>query len=201
MFLGLHLLLIVLSIVFCVVAALDINNDIQHGFFFLLLGTLWAALEVQIEGKNGWAAKIPTTSFFGSHFTWYHVIMNLMIFVLVFQVISFSWALPFWLASLFFIEDYMWFMINPEYGVSKYSAENIPWHPWVLYMPIGNWISIMIMVISSVLQFVQKNEHTLFIMIGVVIGYLLFATLCNLLMQCIYRKTTHTRLQNNKINF
>jgi len=124
-----------------------------------------------------------------------------MIFVLVFQVISFSWALPFWLASLFFIEDYMWFMINPEYGVSKYSAENIPWHPWVLYMPIGNWISIMIMVISSVLQFVQKNEHTLFIMIGVVIGYLLFATLCNLLMQCIYRKTTHTRLQDNKINF
>jgi len=200
MFLGLHLLLIVLSIVFCVVAALDINNDIQHGFFFLLLGTLWAALEVQIEGKNGWAAKIPTTSFFGSHFTWYHVIMNLMIFVLVFQVVSFSWALPFWLASLFFIEDYMWFMINPEYGVSKYSAENIPWHKWVLYMPIGNWISIMIMVISSVLQFVQKNEHTLFIMIGVVIGYLLFATLCNLLMQCVYRKTTHIRLQD-KINF
>jgi len=201
MFLGLHLLLIVLTIVFCVVAALDINNDIQHGFFFLLLGTLWAALEVQIEGKNGWAAKIPTTSFFGSHFTWYHVIMNLMIFVLVFQVVSFSWALPFWLASLFFIEDYMWFMINPEYGVSKYSAENIPWHPWVLYMPIGNWISIMIMVISSVLQFVQKNEHTLFIMIGVVIGYLLFATLCNLLMQCIYRKTTHTHLQNNELTF
>jgi len=201
MFLGLHLLLIVLSIVFCVVAALDINNDIQNGFFFLLLGTLWAALEVQIEGKNGWAAKIPTTSFFGSHFTWYHVIMNLMIFVLVFQVVSFSWALPFWLASLFFIEDYMWFMINPEYGISKYSAENIPWHTWVLYMPVGNWISIMIMVISSVLQFVQKNEHTLFIMIGVVIGYLLFATLCNLLMQCVYRKTTHIRLQNNELKF
>ena len=201
MFLGLHLLFIVLSVVFCVVSALDINKDIQHGFFFLLLGTLWSALEVQIEGKNGWAAKLPTTSFFGSHFTWYHVIMNLMIFVLVFQVVSFSWALPFWLASLFFIEDYMWFMINPEYGISKYSAENIPWHAWVLYMPVGNWISIMIMVISSVLQFVQKNEHTLFIMIGVVIGYLLFATLCNLLMQCVYRKTTHIRLQNNELKF
>jgi len=182
MFKGLHVFLIVLSILFCVMSTQNIDENINQGGFFILFGTLWSALEVQIEGENGWASKLPTTSFFGTHFTWYHAIMNVMIFVLVFKVVSFSWALPFWLASLFLIEDYMWFMINPEYGFEKYSAEYVSWHKWVLKMPLGNWLSFTIMLGASFVTFFRDDDATLFIMDGIITGYLLIATVINIIV-------------------
>ena len=192
MFKSLHVFLIILSILFCVLSTQNINENVNQGFFFILFGTLWAALEVQIEGENGWAAKLPTTSFSGTHFTWYHVIMNVMVFVLVFKVVSFSWALPFWLASLFLIEDYMWFMINPAYGFEKYSAKYVPWHKWVLKMPLGNWLSFAIMLGASFVTFFRNDDATLFIMDGIITGYLFIATVINIIVTYPVKHRTGT---------
>ena len=156
--------------------------EIIDAGFFLLFGTLWAALEVQIEGDSGWAAKLPTTKFFGTHFTWYHVIMNAMVFVLTFKVVALSWALPFWIAGLFLIEDYMWFMINPGFGFVKYDSIHVTWHKWFWGMPIGNWISAIIMLGTATISYFTEDDSQLFVMSAVVSSYLLAATIMNTLI-------------------
>lgn len=197
MFKTIHIILIILSILFCVFSTQTIDQNVQHAFFFLLLGTLWAALEVQIEGEHGWATQLPTSAFFGTHFTWYHVIMNAMVFVIVFQVVEWSLALPFWLSGLFLIEDYMWFMINPAYGITNYSVQHVHWHVWFLYMPIGNWVSIIIMLVTSSIQHFEEDKNMLFVMTGVILGYLLLATIWS----AMFASSKQNRTVNTNINF
>ena len=182
MFKEIHILFIILSILFCALCGQNIDHNVMRAYFFILFGTLWAALEVQIEGEHGWAEKLPTSSFFGTHFTWYHVIMNLMVFVLVFQIVELTWALPFWLSSLFLIEDYMWFMINPAFGIHKYNAENVHWHVWFFHMPIGNWISALIMLTTSYVHYLMDNDIILFIMSGVIFAYLVSVSIFNAIL-------------------
>jgi hypothetical protein len=179
MFTFLHYVYIVLSIVFCVAVTQNVAAEMIETGFFLLFGTLWAALEVQIEGENGWAAKLPTTKFLGTHFTWYHVIMNVMVVVLTFKVVSFSWALPFWIVGLFLIEDYMWFMINPGFGFAKYDSKHVAWHKWLWGMPIGNWISAIIMLSTCTISYFTEDDPQLFVMAAVVFSYLIVATIIN----------------------
>jgi len=177
MFIILHVCFMVLSLLFCVLRTQDISEEIIQPYFFILFGTLWAALEVQIEGKYGWATKLPTTPFFCTHFTWYHAVMNTMVFLIAFEVVSFSWNLPFWIAALFLIEDYMWFMINPSFGISKYNHEAVWWHKWICGMPLGNWISGIVMIGSSIGS--HSTNKILWSYTFIVFGYLLLSTLAN----------------------
>ena len=73
-------------------------------------------------------------------------------------------------------------MINPEYGFEKYSAEYVSWHKWVLKMPLGNWLSFTIMLGASFVTFFRDDDATLFIMDGIITGYLLIATVINIIV-------------------
>ena len=55
MYKGVHFVLLFFSIAFLFMRMFDVDEDLSQPFFFILLGTLWAALEVQIEGEHGWA--------------------------------------------------------------------------------------------------------------------------------------------------
>jgi len=110
---------------------------------------LFAAIEVEIEGKHGWAEK--TSTWFrmkglpakiygfcmgGKPLTGYHMFMFFLPFVmfhshffmgvawsfpkeLLVWAVYFAWA-PTW--------DYLWFVLNPYYGVKKFKKENVWWH-------------------------------------------------------------------------
>ena len=43
---------------------------------------------------------------------------------------------------LFWItEDFLWFVINPEFGLEKFNAASVPWHKhWFLFAPLDYWI-------------------------------------------------------------
>lgn len=187
---GVHILFIILSILFCVLHAIRIDADILQAFFFITLGTLWAALEVQIEGEHGWAAELPTSKFFNTKYTWYHAIMNLMVVVITFQTTAWSWRLPFWIGGLFLIEDYLWFLINPYFGIYNYKEEQVPWHTWGLCgcgtcMPQGNWLSAIIMASTATCSQLIEEDFTLWWHLLAIFGYLVFATLFNMFMICI----------------
>ena len=108
-----------------------------------------AHLEIQIEGKHGWAAKLPTwrlknwlTSFFGqSHITGYHTWLSISIALISHTgfVLGLPWTVQteFMLIGFFLIgaviEDYLWFVLNPHYGWDKFSAFHISWHKWLLW--------------------------------------------------------------------
>lgn len=127
---------------------------------FVFLGALfWAKLEIEVEGKDGWAAGLPTWRvekhvvldwlFGGRPLTGYHV--------WAFAFVLFSFHLPFfWLGTwslrlelrtvggytLFWVvEDFFWFILNPHYGWRKFGAEHVWWHKrWVLGLPVDYWV-------------------------------------------------------------
>lgn len=124
----------------------------------VLLGLFFAETEIQIEGAAGWAANLPTWRiekhwlldiFWGGRaMTGYHAwvfpfIALFFHFPLLF-VGHWSWraearvlgcVMLFWLS-----EDFLWFVLNPAYGVARFSAANIPWHKhWLLGAPVDYW--------------------------------------------------------------
>lgn len=156
-------------------------------FFALLFGwcLIVARLEVETEGRDGWAKNLPTAKYKldeggklwhrpfgvqeyreptcglwlqkfytvyigilgGREFTGYHRVVDVMqVFVahLLVYFVFFRTA-PWWIleirafACLFLfwsVEDTLWFLVNPFYGLAKYKPEFIPWHKeWWLFMP------------------------------------------------------------------
>lgn len=111
--------------------------------FVLVASVLTALLEIQIEGKNGFAAKLPTWKLKwwwykkitnGKLLTGYHVYLNLLLLLFFHLPFLFSeWTLQmellmfasFCLYTSFW--DFLWFILNPAFGWQKYSKTNIWW--------------------------------------------------------------------------
>lgn len=141
-------------------APASIAAAIRHGPWALLawialMAILFAQLEIQIEGAHGWAANLPTwrlpaTSvlgwlFGGREITGYHV------FAFAFMAAAFHLPLVFggafsWplearaiasLATFWLLEDFLWFAMNPAYGLARFKPAHIPWHPhWLWGVPV-----------------------------------------------------------------
>ena len=128
--------------------------------FVALLGFFFAHVEIQIEGKAGWAANLPVTFRIEKHWlldifwggrpmTGYHawvfpfVLLFCHLPVVVFA--QWSWRLEARLLScctLFWIfEDALWFTLNPAYGwVSLHLGTQVWWHKhWFLGLPTDYW--------------------------------------------------------------
>jgi len=136
---------------------------IEHIVFFtILLFAAWvfANVEIQIEGSGGWAANLPTWKidnkwtklfFSGRPLTGYHFYIILFIFVLAHMPVAvglshmtfqlemriLSFFLFFWI-----FEDFIWFVINPAFGLKNFKAHKIWWHApnWWWIMPREYWI-------------------------------------------------------------
>jgi len=150
------------------------NPDlILHIFALFIFCLILAALEVQIEGKAGWASKLPTWK--PASFRWYSRLYrrvmsekdmtgyHLLVFSLVFFFLHYpyfvgkTWNLPSELTTiaLFFlvtiIWDFLWFVLNPNYGLSHFRSKNIWWHKkWFLFMPVDYYFGFIVSVLFYV---------------------------------------------------
>jgi hypothetical protein len=122
--------------------------------FWSFFATIVACVEIEAEGKYGWAEKMPTWyrvqgflprlfGFFmnGKPLTGYHAFMffvPLLIFHVPF-VSGIPWTGPAELQALamYFawsvLWDYHWFVLNPHYA-GRFSKDRVWWHkksPWV----------------------------------------------------------------------
>ena len=119
-----------------------------------LLGYFFAMTEIQIEGANGWAASLPTWRiekhplldiFWGGrpmtgYHAWVFPFMALAFHLPMVMLGRFSWRLEarclgslmlFWI-----IEDLLWFICNPAFGLTRFAPPFIPWHKhWLGGMP------------------------------------------------------------------
>lgn len=127
--------------------------------FVCVLALFFAQVEIQIEGSGGWAANLPTWRiekhwlldiFWGGRaMTGYHA--------WVFPFISLFFHFPFvmlqqWSVKLecraiasimtFWVaEDFLWFVLNPAYGIARFNAHDVPWHiHWLLGVPTDYWV-------------------------------------------------------------
>jgi|SRR3989344_1673863 len=141
--------------------------------FFALLSFTVAKLEIEIEGKDGWARNLPTWRIKNkltdlilnnAPLTGYHLWMFSTIFVLLhFPFIlgitwTFSWEIKLIAFFLAFItlEDFLWFVLNPAYGIRKFNKTTVTWHHiWIGPIPLfyltNIFISISLFSIGSII--------------------------------------------------
>lgn len=132
---------------------------------FLIYGLILAAVlalwEIQIEGQHGWAEKLPTWRiekgwivkiWGGRPVTGYHTFMNIFLILMIhFPFFFTSWSvrkelfiIGFFIALLL-VEDWLWFVFNPAYGLKKFRKGMIWWHPhWWGPVPDYYWLAALI---------------------------------------------------------
>src|SRR4030042_3144204 len=103
--------------------------------FMVFMSFILAFWEIQIEGKDGWAAKAPCWRIEkkwlvrltgGRPLTGYHVFMTLFLVAMVHLPLFFvSWSLRleglligFYLGMVL-VEDFLWFALNPYCGIKR----------------------------------------------------------------------------------
>lgn len=77
---------------------------------------------------------------------------------------SFSWRIEarcisalmfFWIA-----EDFLWFVLNPAYGVSRFSQDQIPWHKhWMLGVPTDYLTYMLLGGLLLILSYPASNHR------------------------------------------
>lgn len=125
--------------------------------YFLGIGWVsfcFAQLEIAIEGGHGWAERLPTWRlstnswasrifFAGKPATGYHIWMEAFILStlhLVFVYMPFSLATELQILAFFcffsVLEDFLWFVLNPAFGIKNFSEGKIWWHKkWLWVAP------------------------------------------------------------------
>jgi len=152
-----------------------LRHEVLYGLFLFLICFLLANLEVQIEGQNGWAANLPTWRIMDPRLTWlfggrpvtgYHVFLNLLLltfFHLPMVFTHFTWRKEVALLSGFGMIavcwDFLWFVINPHFGLAKYSAEFIWWFKhWRLGFPIDYYWGLLASFIINLLPGLANSK-------------------------------------------
>jgi hypothetical protein len=126
----------------------------------LAAAAFFALLEIQIEGGNGWASSLPTWRlenrwtrvFFGRRaLTGYHLYVHLFVLVLLHLPYALALTTPSWavearivafLVLFWVIEDFLWFVFNPAFGLRRFTPEHAWWHApsWWWIAPREYWI-------------------------------------------------------------
>jgi hypothetical protein len=132
--------------------------------FMVFLSLLLALWEIQIEGKDGWAAKLPGWRIEkgwpmrltgGRPITGYHLFMTAFLIAMVHLplfFVSWNWhveslLLGFYVGMLL-VEDFLWFVLNPHYGIRNFRKGRIWWHrEWWGPVPALYWILLVLAVV------------------------------------------------------
>jgi hypothetical protein len=118
----------------------------------ILLAYSVAKLEINIEGKDGWAKNLPTYHFSNfatrlltgkTEFTGYHLWLNntILLFLHVPFFVGLPWTRAVELRILGFyflaviLEDIFWFALNPAFGLKKLNKTYVTWHKWFWFVP------------------------------------------------------------------
>jgi hypothetical protein len=132
---------------------------------------LFALVEIEIEGKDGWAVNLPTWfrrkplyarvyAFFlsGKPLTGYHAVMFFIPFVSFHIGLAFgqpwSWGGEARVLASYLVWnvtwDFLWFLLNPAFGWARFRKGEIWWHDgaWLGRLPIvyvnALWVSFAI---------------------------------------------------------
>jgi hypothetical protein len=124
--------------------------------FMVVMAVILALWEIQIEGRDGWAAKLPAwriekgllVRLAGSRpVTGYHLFMTLFIIAIVHLPLFFvpwNWRLEALLLGFYVgmvtLEDFLWLAFNPHYCIKNFRKGRIWWHSqWWGPVPALYW--------------------------------------------------------------
>lgn len=153
----------------------------EHLLFIVILvlaSFLLAKLEIIIEGPNGWAEKSNTWKienkltrlFLGNKpITGYHFYLFSFFIVTCHLVYAINPSLPFLITEariisfillLMNLEDFLWFVLNPGFGIRNFRKDKIWWHSsaWWWIAPSGYWVGSMV---AFLLYYLSNSFTTL----------------------------------------
>jgi len=181
---------------------------IAIALFLFFLSLLFAFVEIEIEGKNGWGEKIPTwyrkrkgIRNLSRPLTGYHLTMHLFV-LLFFHIgffigLAFNWVNEIYVLALylmfFVIEDFLWFVFNPYYGLRKFKKDKIWWHsktPWVFgIFPIDYVYGVVIGSILMGISAYHVKDVGMFYDWVKTLGIILVLVFLSFLFAGVYRKS------------
>jgi hypothetical protein len=159
---------------------------------------LFAVVEIEIEGKDGWAMKLPTWFrrspwyarvygflLSGKPLTGYHALIFLISFVSFHLGLAFgqpwSWggearvvaSYLVWVA----IWDFLWFLWNPAFGWRRFRKGEIWWHGgrWLGRLPVDYvnvlWLSFLVVGLPWLLRGNSRHfqQHAIYVATMVVL--------------------------------
>ena len=163
---------------------------------------LFAALCVNAEGEAGWGGNLPAWEPVNPDASWLKILSwtillgrevnGFVLFAITFFIGAFL-LIPIWgwthektlnlqelyelicfFAIFSVIEDFIWFLINPTYGLIKFSPNFIPWHPyWLWIMPIDYYLGI---IVASIFGILANGWKWYLIVIGIISLFLIITT-------------------------
>lgn len=138
--------------------------------FVIVISAVVALLEIQIEGTGGWAKNLPKweiknpfkkivgwpTLLDGYHF-WSWVLILIVFHTPFFFGLSFNRTNELLVIEMLIIflqlEDFLWFVFNPAWGIKKFFTQEIPWHGRkILFLPKNYWIYFIFLGIFEVVK-------------------------------------------------
>jgi hypothetical protein len=180
--------------------------------FIFLIALIFALFEIEIEGKHGWAQNNPTwkkqikiISYLTGNkpLTGYHLFMLIFIFLMfhIGFIFNAPWtlALELQIISYFIIfiilEDILWFIFNPYYGIKNYKKSKIWWHKdcnWVfgifpIFYIYAIFSTTILIYISSILQ----NNPTILITFLQSLIIITFLVIISIIFSKPYTKLYH----------
>lgn len=147
-------------------------KPLQNGIFVFIVSIIYSLIEIEMEGKHGWCKNLPTAKKVVSSFTLYHLLMMSLILILFYQQFHKKdiWLITFYITAFFFIEDFLWFILNPFFTYDKYKKENIPWHKqWIGGQPIENYICYFITLVTYFKTKFKSEQMTSIMNISILI--------------------------------
>jgi hypothetical protein len=140
-------------------ALADVLATLPGTLLLFVFALLFALVEIEIEGKDGWAVNLPTWfrrkplyarlyAFLlsGKPLTGYHAVMFFIPFVSFHLGLAFgqpwSWGFEARILASYLVWnvtwDFLWFLWNPAYGWSRFRKGTIWWHGgrWIGRLPI-----------------------------------------------------------------
>jgi hypothetical protein len=138
-------------------------------FFIFSISVLLALLEIQIEGVDGWAKNLPTWKIrnpFQKIFNWeylsgYHLYLWTLLLVILqspfFMGLKFSLPNEILVIEILFLtlmcEDFLWFVLNPKWGIKRFFKEDIPWHSdKFLFFPKNYWAALILLILLEIIK-------------------------------------------------
>lgn len=126
---------------------------------------VYSAIEIEMEGKHGWAEKLPTAKNVVGRFTLYHLLMMLFVTIVIGAIFlprlacsctpwQAALRFVFYLLLWFLVEDFLWFVLNPYYTLARYDKQHVSWHDrWIGdRMPTHNVAGVLGLVLLAFLE-------------------------------------------------
>jgi hypothetical protein len=128
---------------------------------------LFALVEIEIEGPNGWAERLPTwfrtttpvarlygLFMRGKPLTGYHAVMFVLplwsFHIGFFAGVAWSWAGEAATLAAYMVWvvawDLIWFLLNPRFGWGRFRKGEVWWHgrTWIGRFPIDYWSALAV---------------------------------------------------------